>query len=70
MCDGLADKVLPMLKEMVGQSRFCKAVVEPKILIYVNGYAKAKQRDRWWQHAIRACEKYSIALSIKSSSSI
>ena len=57
MCDGLADKVLPMLKGMVEQSRFLTRVEEPKIVIYCNGYEKAKQRDTWRQYAIKACKK-------------
>jgi hypothetical protein len=35
MCDGLADKVLPMLKELVEQSRFLKRVREPLPSSYV-----------------------------------
>jgi peptidase E len=57
MCDGLADQVLPLLKEMVEYSCFLRRVEEPKIVIYVQGYAKTKQRDSWFQHAIKACNK-------------
>ena len=57
MCDGLADNVLPLLKQIVEESRFLPRVVEPKIVIYDKGYGKAQQRQKWLQHAIRACKK-------------
>ena len=57
MCDGLADHVLPLLKQIVEDSRFLARADEPKIVIYVKGYAKTTQRKAWLQHAIRACNK-------------
>ena len=57
MCDGLADQVLPLLKQIVEDSRFLTRVDEPKIVIYDKGYAKTKQRQNWLDHAIRACKK-------------
>ena len=57
MCDGLADRVLPLLKRIVADSRFLTRVDEPKIVIYGKAYAKPAERESWMQHAIRACNR-------------
>ena len=57
MCDGLADDVLSLLKQMVEQSRCLAQGCEARIVVYVDGYKTKKQRSAWWKNAIRAFNK-------------